>query len=46
MSVPMFILSKESSAVNAVVAPDIDVLEFLATETAKIHNVNIAKLSS
>ena len=46
MSVPMFVLSKVSSAVNTVVASDIDVLEFFATDTAEIHNVNIAKLSS
>ena len=46
MSVPIVSLSKVSSAVNAVVASDIDVLEFFASETAEIHNVNIAKLGS
>ena len=42
----MFILSKVSSAVNAVVASDIDVLEFFAIEIVKMHNVNVAKLGS
>ena len=42
----MFILSKVSSAVNAVVASDIDVLEFFAIEIVKMHNVNVAKLAS
>ena len=46
MSVPIFILSKVSSAVNAVVASDIDILEFFATETVEMHNVDIAKLGS
>ena len=46
MSVPMFILSKVSGAVNAVVASDIDVLEFFAIEITEMHNVNIAKLGS
>ena len=47
MSVPMFIfLSKVSSTVNAVVASDIDVLEFFAIEIVEMHNVNIAKLGS
>ena len=46
MSVPIFILSKVSSAVNALVASDIDILELFATETVEVHNVNIAKLGS
>ena len=46
MSVPMFILCKVSSAVSAVVASDIDVLEFFAIEITEMHNVNITKLGS